>query len=125
LIYTQMKALLTFFCLLSSVLSSKLISTHLYSNELSEINKYPPFCGAIPKGVNLNYITAVQNLDKKDCFSCLKVSNQLTNQSVYVTVVDSGGNNLDLCNYAFIQLFGTDSGTFNAAWEYVDTSYCK
>ncbi|KAI9290876.1 hypothetical protein K502DRAFT_284086, partial [Neoconidiobolus thromboides FSU 785] len=84
----------------------------------------PVFCGYKGSHMDINRITAVQSLTLNECGACLKVTAK-NGKFVYVMAVDKGGFGLDLNKKSFTQLFGINSGRFDAKWEKTEASHCK
>ncbi|KAI9294175.1 hypothetical protein K502DRAFT_274312, partial [Neoconidiobolus thromboides FSU 785] len=82
----------------------------------------PVMCGFLGSHMDLNRVTAVQDLTGAECGSCLKVTGN--NKVVYVMAVDRGGQGLDINMSSFKELFGEETGRFDASWEVTDSGNC-
>jgi hypothetical protein len=83
----------------------------------------PPWCEMPWSELNLNRITAVQQMTKSECGKCLQVCGSSGCQ--YVMAVDKGGDGLDLSTGCSINVIGNNNGRGYATWHDVSSSYCN
>ncbi|KAI9294174.1 hypothetical protein K502DRAFT_342610 [Neoconidiobolus thromboides FSU 785] len=105
-----------------STSGSNRISTHYYHQDAPLLDKSPVMCGILGSHMDLDRVTAVQDLLGSECGTCLKVSGN--DKVVYVMAVDKGGQGLDINMNSFKELFGEESGRFEASWEATDSGNC-
>ncbi|KAJ2841413.1 hypothetical protein J3B02_005897, partial [Coemansia erecta] len=93
---------------------------------LDQLKYNPPSCGMPYVELDLDRITAVQQMNTAtDCGQCIKITN--TNDPskfVYALAVDTGGRGLDLSKGSFAKLFNIDDGVGPASWAPVSNSNC-
>ncbi|KAI9786954.1 MAG: hypothetical protein M1839_005185 [Geoglossum umbratile] len=83
----------------------------------------PPFCGMPYDSLDLNRITAVQDLTRSECGTCIRVCG--TVGCANVLAVDRGGIGLDLSTGISERVIGNKDGRGRATWKKVDKSACK
>ncbi|KAI9227096.1 MAG: hypothetical protein DHS80DRAFT_32114 [Piptocephalis tieghemiana] len=111
----------------ADVSGSQVITPHDYVGlGQTALANNPPACGMPYSSLDINRITAVENLNAAtDCGACVEITN--TNdpsKKAHVLAVDRGGRGLDVSTTTFNQLFGTMLDPSPASWKTVDKSNC-
>ncbi|KAJ2233136.1 hypothetical protein GGF40_002220 [Coemansia sp. RSA 1286] len=93
---------------------------------LDQLKYNPPSCGMPYAELDLDRITAVQQMNTAtDCGQCIKITNANDpSKFVYALAVDTGGRGLDLSKASFGKLFNIDDGVGPASWSPVANSNC-
>jgi hypothetical protein len=82
----------------------------------------PPFCGMPYDSLDLNRITAVQDLSQHECGTCIHVCGAAG--CANVLAVDRGGIGLDLSTGISVSVIGNKDGRGHATWKKVDKAAC-
>ena len=120
--------LLALVSLTSSVAAGKLngqgvISVHQYPQTGRDAPNNPPYCGYPWKTLNLNRITAVQDLTQNQCGTCLEICG--SGGCITMLAVDRGGRNLDMSTGVSKGIIGTNDGIAEAKWRVVPSKRCQ
>ncbi|KAI9721087.1 MAG: hypothetical protein M1812_002568 [Candelaria pacifica] len=99
-----------------------IISVHQYPQTGRDAPNNPPFCGMPWHTLDLNRITAVQDLTQKQCGTCLEICG--AKDCITMLAVDRGGQHLDMSTGVSLRIIGKDNGVAMAWWKVVDSKFC-
>ncbi|KAI9700712.1 MAG: hypothetical protein M1836_002081 [Candelina mexicana] len=98
------------------------ISVHQYPETGRNAPNNPPFCGMPWHALDLNRITAVQDLTQSQCGTCLEICG--VKRCITMLAVDRGGQHLDMSTGVSLSVIGTENGVAEAWWKVVDLKWC-
>ena len=99
------------------------VTTHDYPTDGPQAPFNPPFCGMPYAELNLDFITAVSDLEPNQCGTCLQICGDHGCDAVLA--VDKGGRGLDLSTGLKGRVIGPHDDWGRVTWKPIDSQYCS